>query len=263
MKKYFVILKSIIDYYGAYRLSFLLWRFRQVLRLLLIFFLWNSIYTGKGALFGYTKAEMLTYILLSSLVSTIVLASRTQEIAEGILNGDVVNYLLKPISFFKVYFTRDIGDKLLNSLFSIVEIALFVVLLNSPLILSQRENSLILCIFFALNGIVLFFFINLILSFIAFWSTEIWAPRFIMQILIFFLSGTYFPLDILPRPIYYILLATPFPYLYYLPVKIYLRGPDELFTIQLLMSFVWIFLSYYAAKILWQKGLKSYSFFGR
>lgn len=263
MNKYLAILRTTLAEYSTYRLNFLLWRFRVVLNLLIIFFLWSSIFSGKANFFHYTKEQMLTYILLSSFISNFALGTRTNEIASEILQGDIINKILKPVSFFKYYFSRDLIDKLVNLLFSLVEVSLIMILLK-PALYSQT-NALVYLLFFVLLtiGTLISFFINLSLSFLGFWTTEVWAPRFIYFILIMFLSGSYFPLDILPKSIYYFFLATPFPYLYYLPAQIYLKGLTPDLFLEIIMSLVWILLSYALAKFLWQKGLKSYSGYGR
>jgi len=98
------------------------------------------------------------------------------------------------------------------------------------------------------------------LSFIGFWSKETWAPRFLFFIIVSFLSGMYFPLDIVPRAIYNILILTPFPYLLFIPLKIYLGQVDLNFILRgLLLSLFWIYLLNIFMKNLWNKGLKIYT----
>jgi len=263
MKKCLEVFRITLGQYFAYRLNFILWRFRMILGLFIIYFLWQSVFEERESLFGYSKTQMLTYILLSSLISNFVLATRTVDVAGEILSGDIINYILKPISFFKYYLARDFTDKLLNIFFASIEILLIIILFKPPVFFQNNVSVYALFIIFIFLGTLISFFVNLSLSFIGFWSNEIWAPRFIYFILIFFLSGTYFPLDILPKPIYYFLLLTPFPYFYYLATKIYLQGISHNLFVGVLISLIWVYLSYNLAKFLWQKGLKSYSFFGR
>jgi ABC-2 type transport system permease protein len=263
MRKYLLIFQTTLGQYFAYRLNFVLWRFRVVLNLFIIYFLWQSIFEGRGSLFGYSKTQMLTYILLSSLVSDFVLGTTTGAIAGEILSGSIINYILKPLSFFKYCLARDLTDKIINISCAVVEIILIIIFFKPPIFLQENVFVFFPFLIFILLGTLISFFINLCLSFIGFWSNEVWAPRFVYGILIFFLSGTYFPLDILPRPIYYFLLLTPFPYLYYLPTKIYLQGMTQHLFIEVAICLVWVYLSYHLTRFLWQKGLKSYSFFGR
>ena len=112
-------------------------------------------------------------------------------------------------------------------------------------------------------GIVIHFFLSFMLSLLAFWTTEVWAPRFIFWTLITMLAGAYFPLDILPKPIYYLLLLTPFPYLTFLPAKIYLTGLTVELFIPFTLGGVWMVILYLCAKKIWRKGLREFSFYGR
>jgi len=263
MKKYLEVFRITLGQYFAYRLNFVLWRFRMVLNLFIIYFLWHSVFEGKANLFGYSQTQMLTYVLLSSLIANFVLGTRTGDIAAEILSGDIINYLLKPISFFKYHLARDLIDKILNVALAVGEIVLILIFFNPAVYFQNNFLIYLPFIIFIFLGTLISFFINLSLSFIGFWSNEVWAPRFIYSILIFFLCGTYFPLDILPKPIYYFLLLTPFPYFYYLPTKIYLSGINSFLFIEIIICLVWVYLSYIFARFLWQKGIRSYNFFGR
>src|SRR6185437_13453985 len=104
----------------------------------------------------------------------------------------------------------------------------------------------------------------MLLSFIGFFSSEAWAPRFIFFILLSFLAGSMFPLDILPRPLYILLSLLPFPYLIYGPLKIYL-GQQNIFQIFLTLGvgFVWIFILGLFANVMWKKGLSLYGAEGK
>ncbi|HXS14806.1 MAG TPA: ABC-2 family transporter protein, partial [Candidatus Saccharimonadales bacterium] len=83
-------------------------------------------------------------------------------------------------------------------------------------------------------------------------------------ILLSFLAGSMFPLDILPRPIYILLSLLPFPYLIYGPLKIYL-GQQNIFQIFLTLGvgFVWIFILGLFANVMWKKGLSLYGAEGK
>lgn len=263
MKKYLEVFRITLGQYFAYRLNFILWRFRVVLNLIIIYFLWQSIFEKRRALFGYSKTQMTTYILLSSLMANFVLGTRTVDLANEILSGDIINYLLKPISLFKYYLARDLADKILNLVFAVFEISLLVVFFRPRIFFQNNFLAFFLFGVFIFLGTLISFFLSLTLSFVGFWTNEVWAPRFVYMMVIFFLSGTYFPLNILPKPVYYLLLLTPFPYFYFLPVKIYLFGFDNLWVVEMVVAFVWVYLSYQLSRFVWQKGIKSFAFFGR
>src|SRR5579883_278276 len=111
MKKYMLIAKNMWDQTFTYRLNFVVWRVRVVINLLIMYFLWLAILPKGKQLFGYSQSLMLTYILGTSLLNAIVLASRSGEVGDEINNGDLSNFLLRPINYFSYWFAKDLGDK--------------------------------------------------------------------------------------------------------------------------------------------------------
>src|SRR5688572_18989516 len=101
MKKYIEVFRVTASTYLVHRLSFVLWRLRVVITLLITFFLWTAIFESRTNILGYTREKMITYILLSAILGAFSYGTRTHEIASDILQGNIINYILKPISFFE------------------------------------------------------------------------------------------------------------------------------------------------------------------
>jgi len=260
MYKYLYVSKNSFAEYMAYRLNFILWRLRVVISILITYFLWLAIYQGRQIIFNYDKQAMFTYIVLLTFLQGIVFSTQTFRVAEEINNGTLSNYLLRPVNFIAYNLFRDISDKLINTFFSIIEIALILFILRPDFFWQTDPGRLILFMAAIIVSTILYFFINLTLSFIGFWSREVWAPRFIFFIIVTFLAGTYFPLDIFPVAIYKILELLPFTYLIFFPLKIYLGHlafPNIL--IGFFISFFWLIALYYLTKIVWHKGLRAYT----
>ena len=263
MNKYLQILKVTIDQYFVYRLNFFLWRFRVILNLLLIYFLWSAIYLENREVFGYTQSMMVTYILIISFLSDLVFSSNIHEVGVEIMQGSIINKILKPISFIGYILSREVGDKLVNVICSVIEISILIFILQATLFSPHSSSSTIIAIGMLCIGMMISFFISFSVSMIAFWTSEIWAPRFIYFILVFMLAGNYFPLDILPEWLYKALLFTPFPYFIFIPTQLFLKGPTSLIYVQILIVISWVLISYFFARFLWKKGMKEYSFYGR
>jgi len=269
MKKYLVVFTVTIKEYFVYRLNFILWRFRVVLNLLLPLFLWTSVFEKQAVIGDYDKTVFISYLLYGNLIATFVFGTRTFDISSDINDGKIINTLLKPISFFRYNFVKEVADKAINLFFAIFEILFLIWLFKLKII---YPNNLLLFIPIFINSILISYFINLTLSFLGFWTTEVWPIRFIFTMLLFFVAGSYFPLDILPKPIYGLILATPFPYMFYLPAKILISNSTPLRPLgfegqaiyQLIFfSYFWLLTSYFLARLVWQKGIKSFSFWGR
>jgi ABC-2 type transport system permease protein len=261
MRGYLQIIITTAKEYFAYRLNFVLWRVRAFLATLIIVFLWSSVFDSARSFGSYSKERLLSYILYSSLIMTIVASTRISNLAAEIQNGGIMNMLLKPLSIFGYYASTDFVDKLMNIIFGVTEFLFIVWMFTIPLVPPQQVGWSLL---FLLSGICISFSINLMLSFIGFWIPDVWAPRFLFMILVVFVSGAYFPLDLLPPLVYRILLFTPFPYLYFLPTKIAIDGiQSDYFVQQLIFSLFWAIGLLYLAKYMWKKGIRDFAFWGR
>lgn len=260
MEKYLTITATSLKEYFVYRLNFVLWRVRAFIGTIITFFLWSAVFEKNTSVYTYEKSSFLSYILYANLIVTFVFGTRTADIAQEINDGSIMNRLLKPVPFFHFFFARDIADKLLNLSFGIIEMALIVVLFHVNL---TPPHNILLFFILLVNGVLISFFINIMLSSIGFWSSETWGPRFLFFMVIFFLSGSMFPLDILPRPVYLLLVATPFPYLFYLPARVLIGKTDGFIYLQVALSFFWLFVSWQLKSFIWKKGMQGFSFWGK
>lgn len=264
MKKYWLIIQNTWAEYTAYRLNFILWRVRMVVRFLITYFLWSTIYSGGEDFFGYTRTSMLTYVVLTYIVSNFVFATRTQDIGAEINEGKLTNYLLKPVSYFKSLAARDMSDKVLNFGFTLVEVIVLIVILQPPIFFQTDPLWLSLSVIAFTFAVVIYFCLSSLLSMIGFWSTEVWATRFIFMILLDFIAGGFFPIDILPETIRAVLFLTPFPYIFYFPVKLYLGNSTFPFVLQgMAVMMVWAILLRFMIEKVWRSGLKVYGAEGR
>ncbi len=113
-----------------------------------------------------------------------------------------------------------------------------------------------LVIGFLLNGLL-----SLIVGFLAFWLTEIWGIAAIRNLLTGLLAGATFPLDILPQRIQTMMLATPFPYMSYVPSKL-LCDPSfnlEIVYKGMFISLSWVVILSTIAFLMMRCGLKKYT----
>lgn len=262
MKKYFLITTTLFKEYFAYRLNFVLWRLSNLISFFIPIFLWMAVFSQNQLL----KNQTLSYFLIIHLVSSLIASTTTTDLASQIQNGEIINLLIKPISIFKYYFFRDLGDKLLNFSFAIIEVVIVSFLIKFPFFsyFHLSFEKIFLFFYFLTISLFLNFFISILLSFIGFVSPEVWAPRFIFMILIQVTSGLFIPLDFLPKPVFNTLLFTPFPYFFYLPTKIISQNnPNLNINLAIFFSSFWLILSYIILKISWRQGLKSFSFWGK
>ncbi|MFH0937419.1 MAG: ABC-2 family transporter protein [Candidatus Daviesbacteria bacterium] len=266
MNKYLQLIKASFQEYFVYRLNFILWRVRALMQLAILFFLWSTVYQGTPNIFGYSEGQMLTYVLGISLIRSYILAARLSEnVGAEIVTGNLTNLLLKPISYLKYVFSRDLSDKGINIFFSSLEITGFILIFKPSLLFQQQPIYLVFSALAVILALLLYFFVNITISYSAFWLVnDWWAPRFVFGIALEFLAGGIFPIDILPKIFAQILFLTPFPYMLFFPMKIYL-GQLTLLQISqgLAITVFWVLAFYYLQKWLWGVGLRRYEAVGR
>jgi len=266
MNKYLQIFKISFQQEFAYRLNFIMWRVRNVFQVFLVFFLWDTVFATSGTLiFGYDRQKILTYVFALIIIRSIVLSMRSIDIGPEIARGDVTNILLKPISYIRYWLTRDLASKLLNLSFAVFETTVLYLLLKPPFFF---QGNILFLLFFLVSvtaAIILYFLLVFLFSMPTFWfPQQSWGFMFLLIVFVDILSGGTFPLDILPAAFQNIIYLTPFPYLLFIPIEIYL-GKFEVFMVikYLLISGFWILALIYINKKIWLAGLKVYRAEGR
>lgn len=263
MNKYFQLIKISWENGLVYRLNFLMWRVRLILGLLTAYFLWKAVFTNQQTIFGYSESAMITYILVASLLQSLVLATRSIDLAGIINSGDLSNILAKPISNFWYWFSRDAADKILNLVFAAAELSILYLLLRPPLVFPPMLLVLLVLPVLLLSTF-LYYLINYLFGLLGFWTPEVWAPRFLLFVILQFVAGSLFPLDVLPQSIQKIVSFTPFPYLIFFPTQLYLgKLAGTTITSGILASLFWIVIFTLIVEITWNKGLKNYGAEGR
>ncbi len=250
----------------VYRLNFIMWRVRSILQLLVVYFLWLAIFKEGGSFAGYEKQTILTYVLGTSVLRSFVLASRSQDIGAEIASGDLNNFLIRPLNYFANWMSKDLADKALNSIFVFVELALIIFILQPPLFLQTNPIFLSAFVITSVVAMLMYFFLSFLISSITFWYPEHngWPARFLAVIMIEFLSGGLFPLDIFPEKAARVLEFLPPAYFLFHPMQIYLGRVGLIHIATILGSMiVWVIALAVVSKSVWNKGLKIYGAYGR
>lgn len=267
MNKYTSIFRISFAQEFAYKANFIMWRVRNVLQIFLVFFLWDVIFSDPSRqLFGYDRAKILTYVFGLLIVKAFVLSARAQDIASEISQGDLSFKLLKPVNYFKYWLTRDLSSKALNLGFAVFETALLFWVLKPPFFLQTDPAQILGFVVSIFLAILVFFFLILLVSFIPLWAPEVaWGGHFLVTVvMVEFLSGALFPLDILPEVLQNALSYTPFPYLIFFPLQVYLGKIQGLALVKgIVVAAFWLVSLTYIVKAVWKRGLLAYEAHGQ
>jgi ABC-type uncharacterized transport system permease subunit len=133
MRKYFFVFSIYWQEGLSKRASFLMERFRALVVLISFYYFWSALLKHRTSFVGYDRSQMLTYVLGMNILRSLVFATRTEEISGEINHGRLSGYLLKPVNFMLYTFFRDLAEKSINLVSSIIEVAGLILLFHVDL----------------------------------------------------------------------------------------------------------------------------------
>lgn len=189
-------------------------------------FFWKALFKNTETIQGVNVDTMLTYTVMSALITVILTTNVERRIEESVRKGTVAIDFLRPVDIYKVYFAENIASVtalVLQNLVPVFVIGSLFVRLPVP---SSGVNFLLFC-----GSLVLAFGINWLLALLfgmwSFWILNIDAILQVKKHIIRLLSGSLIPVWFFPAWLSKLLTAMPFVYLYQLPLDIFIGKADR------------------------------------
>ncbi len=260
MKKYWAIFKiSLIDELEL-RLDFWLRRLRNIMLLLLLYFLWTRVSGTGGSFAGFTRDQLIMYVLGTHLLRSVVFASHRRRIAEEINEGAIAQFLIKPMNHFWFCYARDLAERFVWGLAALIEMIIVGTLVGASWLLPTGFGWWCAVVTSVFLAHFLYIILSYVVSLLAFWTRQALGPRYLFEWFLEFASGSYFPLSVLPPLARLSLTALPFMYLVYVPLSLYLGLiPGAAIVQTLLWQTAWVAVSAWLAYVVWQKGVRRFT----
>ncbi len=267
LRKYWHVLNVGLQNHLTYRFNFLARALFGLLPLMAILSLWRTIYEGKGdeaTVATYTLAQMISYYLLVTVVDALTAVNEDDwQIAADIKDGNISQFLLKPVDYLWFRFTLFLSGRLTYLAVACVPITLFILYWRQYFVFPPDWGTFGWFVISLAMTALLQFFLSYMMAMLAFWVLEVSTFIFILYAFEYIASGHLFPLDILPPALEQALYLTPFPYQLYVPVGIYMgKVTGSELVRSLIMQAAWVALAYLLARLAWHRGIKKYSAVG-
>lgn len=203
-------------------------------------FFWKALFKNAENMGGVSVDTMLTYTVISSMISVVLITNVEWRITESVQTGAIAIDLMRPVNIFGVFFSENLGS--VTALFFQNLLPIFIIgslFIKLPVPRSALEFMLFLI------SLVLAFFINWYLSVIfgmfSFKVIEMSALIQVKKHLVRLLSGSMIPLWFFPNWLRSVLEILPFPYIYQLPLSIYVgHYTSESLVRGLLIQILWV-----------------------
>ncbi|MFA6170874.1 MAG: ABC-2 family transporter protein [Patescibacteria group bacterium] len=266
MKKYFIIFKNSVQTSLAYRFNTFTIFFSESVFLVILLYLWTSIYRQGGHIGSYSLTGLVTYFILSRFVSLIALYDDTaKKMNEEIAEGGAINYFLKPLNYLHKEFAYKLGTVAYRFVV-FTSILILALLASGRLSAAAAYNSLPMILFFLIIffiGICINFLISYSVGLMSFHFDRIQGLNFSIITCISILSGNMVPLDLFPKYLSWLGNLLPFKFIVFIPISIATHriGATEA-PILLLSGLAWLAALYALARILLFFGFKKYEAYG-
>jgi ABC-2 type transport system permease protein len=240
-----------------YRVKSLLWILIPIANNLTLILFWS----GSGQNMSYIT----TYYVLMTIGGLLLTSHVEFEVAEyDIKQGQLVNYLMKPVSYYWMNFIGELPYRVLQSFYAFIIIGTFMYMFKGTLAISLNPWHFPLVLVIFILGYLLSFTFKLSSAYLSFWFTEIRGVYELITIAYIVLSGGIMPLHWYPPVIEKITHVLPFAYSAYFPIialqgGVPLHGLISIIAVQCL----WLFVLLLVHDKMWKEGIKQFTAVGQ
>ncbi|MFA5925681.1 MAG: ABC-2 family transporter protein [Parcubacteria group bacterium] len=264
MKKYWHIITNEIQRQFTYRASIAAYAFGNIAELVALTVIWIIVYRNIDAIKGYSENEMISYVVFAWFFSFLTTTyAFERNVARDIHQGTLSNLMVKPQSYIRYMMAVATGR--ISIAFSIVLVQAVIVFsfFRSEIIFSLDIPKFLVLVFMLIATYLINLFLSILIGFIAFWTTEINGTYYSIKVFSRFMSGTFFPISLLPVFFMKASFFLPFVYTIYIPVQLYLGKISFAEGLRgLAIEIGWLVVLYVIIKIVWRLGLKKYESVG-
>ena len=240
MKKYLYVIKTQIIKSMTYEFNVYGNIIMQTIIMITSAYFWRALYKGRGMVGDVDADSMLTYVIVSSLLSVLLITNVERRIGTSVQKGTVATDMMKPINIFGVYFAEDLGNiaaLVFQNMLPILVIGSLMI--KVPRMADIRDLPLFIisvAVSFLINWLIAALF-----GMIAFTAVNIDALIQVKKHLLRLLSGSIIPIWFFPAGVAKVLGSLPFVYIYQLPLSIYIgRGDRAEHLSQMRIQFLWL-----------------------
>lgn len=245
----------------AYRGSFYLYILCSLFGPFINFYLWRAIYGSAdgGTLGGLSLSEMVIYVFMTYVTSSIVNVSISEDINFDVVKGTVAMNLIKPIDYRMSLIAGGIGYSVYRFLVPGVFVWIGLEIYRATVLHIAFTGivNVLLYILSAIMSLMIYLLFDFCFGMIAFFTTYIFGLQMVKSALMSFLTGQLIPLAFFPEVVQRIFDFLPFSSMVYTPVMVYLgkySGSELAFV--LARQLFWIVILYVLGSLIWKRVTK-------
>lgn len=250
MRKYFEIFKYSLKTKINFLFDYIVLLFSFAIHVFVFNELWDYILQGKENIAGYTKPQLIWYIIIGEFIMYSC-NKKYDYIAEQVKSGQIGNMLIRPIDFIKYTIAEDLSVLvrfIINTIFAVSLGIMFAGQIEITL------ASMIITIISIAISVLMGIYIQLIIGLLAFYTEENDSFWLVTQKLMLLLVFT--PLEFYPEIVQKVFLALPTTYVTYAPARIFSKFAGNQSIMVLTYQVIAFIVLAVLARVLYKRGVE-------
>lgn len=261
LRKLFAVFQIYFSECFAYPAASFIWVLADAQTAMILPAVWLACSGSSQMVAGMTRPELITYYVVSMVLTQFITCHLMWDIAWDIREGDFSAHLLRPIHYFRFNLARNFAWRLVKLVLFLPLAALVYLIYHSVGMAPVHFTAwFFVSVFLAQT---LSYSAAFCMAMTALWTTEFMSTLRLYYLPEMFLSGRIVPLTALPVWAFALSQYTHFRYMNYFPVQM-LMG--KLTTAEIAkgigMQIAWTIFFIILARFIFERGVRQYSGFG-
>jgi ABC-2 type transport system permease protein len=263
MKKYLLIISNEIQRQFTFRASILSYVGGNFIELFISIVLWTAIYKSRPFVQGFSRPEMISYVVVGWYFMMLSTNYWFEEIiAWHIREGRLAGFLTKPQSYLRYIFALSLGRITIALAVSILQGIAYILLFRGKMVFSDDWRVYVILAAMLVFAYLIRFFLAVIAGLMGFWILEVDGAYYAFEVIVKFLSGSYFPLSLFPL-LLKVSVFFPFMYTLYFPAMVFLGKASLSDGVKgLFIQIAWTAFLYLIIKAIWSRGIRRFEAVG-
>ena len=257
-KKYISLTRAGILDSLQFRLALVMTVLGNLLYLLLIYNLWNSIYASvdSAKINGMTFADTMIYLVFASALFNFMEMWLVWHMGRDFQTGQIIVDLLKPMKFRTYTFFRGCGELVVKFVTTFLPTAIVVFFVSKGRI--QLESNVLFFVVSVFFSLLINFYINFMVATICMYTQSIWGINVMKDVIVSLLSGATVPIAFFPDALRKVVMLLPFQAICNTPLNLLIQTElsfQERFS-QLALQLFWVILLSFASGAFFKHAVK-------
>lgn len=230
----------------------------NIIYLVIVYFLWKSIYASAGTdvVNGMTFSDTLIYLVLATALFGFMEMYLVWEMGRGIQSGKIVLDILKPIEYRSYLFWSLSGNLVMSFIMTFLPTFIIVFVMTHGTI--HLGLNLLLFIASVIMALIINFSIDFLVGTVCLYTESIWGINIMKEVIVLLLSGATIPIAFFPEPLKTIVYYLPFQSIHNAPLTLLINNnmPAKDIISTMLMQLFWCIVMVIASKLFWKASLR-------